>query len=419
MKKQLTKVLLVASIFIGVTMLTQTNAVHANSSPVYSEYSLQAKSNGSDGTARVTAKPGAGVDVSAITARIKALMAEIQKLRDQVKGNNGNHGDDHAASSTAPHGPKDPKICKNIPYGHFGRGMKGDEVKAIQGFLNDEGDLDDDSVSGFFGQKTEQAIGAWQERHGVVAGGSVSTSGKGMFGEQTRQAMYRRCNGGQGGTDTTASSTATFTLTPATGKAPLTVAVSGVPADVLKKMTDCKFVERGWFGRSGNGLSVDWGDGKESPRKLNSAEDGATTTVGTSCTNQVSTHTYKHRGNFTATIRSWHPGPTDAPVTDWKGTANVVVSASDTRPLPADLATTTKVAGKVKTALARKLDVFTGNITVVRVEAKTWSNGCLELSSLGPVCTQALVPGYKITLTKGTVTYIAHTNKDGSVIGFE
>ncbi len=418
MKKQVTGALLVLSIFIGITALTRTNTVHAeNSAYISSQSSGKHHAEGES----VTTTAGAGVDVSAITARIKALMAEIQKLRDQVKGNNGTHENEHTASSTNPHGPRVPKICKNIPYGHYGRGMSGEGVKGIQSFLNDEGDLDDDSVSGFFGQKTEKAMGAWQERHGVVAGGSAYTSGKGMFGEQTRQAMSRRCNDGQNTTGTHASSTATFTLTPSAGKAPLTVAVSGVPTDVLKKMTDCKYAERSWFGRSGNGLTVDWGDGKESPRKLTQVEDGATTTVGTSCNDQVSKHTYKKRGTFTATIRSWHPGPTDAPVTDWQGTATVVVSASSTRPepVPVDLATTTKVAQKAKVALAKKLDVFTGNITVVRVEAKTWSNGCLELSSLGQVCTQALVPGYKITLTKGTTTYIAHTNRDGSVIGFE
>jgi len=55
-------------------------------------------------------------------------------------------------------------------------------------------------------------------------------------------------------------------------------------------------------------------------------------------------------------------------------------------------------------------------ITLVSTEAVTWPDGCLGVQSLGVVCTQALVEGFKIILEADGDQYEFHTNQDGSLI---
>ncbi|MDB5238210.1 MAG: protein of unknown function with transrane region [Candidatus Kaiserbacteria bacterium] len=77
----------------------------------------------------------------------------------------------------------------------------------------------------------------------------------------------------------------------------------------------------GWQGWSGNGIRVDWGDGTSAPLTPYSS-----TNAGTSCTAEKS-HLYTKAGTYTITASLWHPGPTDAPITDWQGTATVLIHA--------------------------------------------------------------------------------------------
>jgi WD40-like Beta Propeller Repeat len=53
-------------------------------------------------------------------------------------------------------------------------------------------------------------------------------------------------------------------------------------------------------------------------------------------------------------------------------------------------------------------------IQVVSTEAVQWENGCLGIVIPGVMCTQAIVPGFKITLSALGTTYEYHTNQDGS-----
>jgi len=47
---------------------------------------------------------------------------------------------------------------------------------------------------------------------------------------------------------------------------------------------------------------------------------------------------------------------------------------------------------------------------------KTWSNGCLDLAEPGEMCTEALVPGYEVTVKAEGKEFTYHTNADGSVM---
>jgi len=48
-------------------------------------------------------------------------------------------------------------------------------------------------------------------------------------------------------------------------------------------------------------------------------------------------------------------------------------------------------------------------------EQKTWSDGCLGVQKPGEFCTQALVPGWRITLSQENQTWVYHTSTDGRI----
>lgn len=110
-----------------------------------------------------------------------------------------------------------------------------------------------------------------------------------------------------------------LSILPGCGEAPLTVTIA-VPPNEEKKIDACTY-SRGWNGPGGNGLSVDWGDGRFEPQ--DSFAEGL---IGTSCSPTQRTHTYRARGRFRVRVTSWHPGPTDAAEIDWEDTAIIDVT---------------------------------------------------------------------------------------------
>ena len=51
----------------------------------------------------------------------------------------------------------------------------------------------------------------------------------------------------------------------------------------------------------------------------------------------------------------------------------------------------------------------------ITAERKTWSDGCLGVHKPGQACTQALVPGWRITLSNDSQTWVYHTSTDGRI----
>jgi len=68
------------------------------------------------------------------------------------------------------------------------------------------------------------------------------------------------------------------------------------------------------------------------------------------------------------------------------------------------------------TALSGTLNLPPGQITVVSAEAVEWPDGCLGVQKPGVMCTQAIVPGYKIILEANGEQYEFHTDEDGSAV---
>ena len=341
------------------------------------------------------------MSIEALRNRIEALTQSISDLKKKLEDLKSGSAATSTPGTKGPH--KD--VCDRIATtGSFNRGMYGDGIRSIQEFLIEEGHLPKDSGTGYFGDATQRGLKEWQTKHGVLAAGSV---GLGSFGVLTRTAMMKRC--GDIGT-TTPELSKQFRLSPQEGKAPLTVEVAMVPKEVLTKMNEC-VTTVGRMGSSGNGLTVDWGDGTISP-VANASSSGQ------SCKNEVKKHTYATPGTYTVSVRSWHPGPTDAPVTDWEGTARVTVKATSTSP-EKPVSKFIRAAQMARAALADKLDVKTKKVAVTKVVAQDWSDGCLGLGGAAESCLAAITPGYRVTLMSSSTTYYARTDTRGTVVRFE
>ncbi|MBW4430334.1 MAG: hypothetical protein KME28_00805 [Pelatocladus maniniholoensis HA4357-MV3] len=63
--------------------------------------------------------------------------------------------------------------------------------------------------------------------------------------------------------------------------------------------------------------------------------------------------------------------------------------------------------------LSQNQGIPSKNLDVVEYRAKTWRNGCLELVNPGELCTQALVPGWQVTVTNSKQNWVYHTNSNG------
>ena len=68
------------------------------------------------------------------------------------------------------------------------------------------------------------------------------------------------------------------------------------------------------------------------------------------------------------------------------------------------------------TALSGTLNLLPGQITMISTEAVEWPDGCLGIQKMGMMCTQAIVPGYKILLQVDGTLYELHTNQTGSQV---
>ncbi|MEA5582456.1 hypothetical protein VB620_14040 [Nodularia harveyana UHCC-0300] len=55
-------------------------------------------------------------------------------------------------------------------------------------------------------------------------------------------------------------------------------------------------------------------------------------------------------------------------------------------------------------------------LTIVEYSQETWNDGCLELAQPDEVCTQALVPGWRVVVSNGEKTWVYHTNSNGRLI---
>ncbi|QLE41251.1 hypothetical protein FD723_12935 [Nostoc sp. C052] len=71
------------------------------------------------------------------------------------------------------------------------------------------------------------------------------------------------------------------------------------------------------------------------------------------------------------------------------------------------------VANAVLRDLARRQGISTRELQIIDYNQQTWRNGCLELPQPDEICTQALIPGWRIVVSNGKQNWIYHTNNNG------
>ncbi|MEH2317925.1 hypothetical protein [Nostoc sp.] len=74
------------------------------------------------------------------------------------------------------------------------------------------------------------------------------------------------------------------------------------------------------------------------------------------------------------------------------------------------------VAKAVLRDLARRQGILTKELKIIDYNQQTWRNGCLELPQGDELCTQALVPGWRIVVSNGKQNWVYHTNQTGSAV---
>ena len=71
------------------------------------------------------------------------------------------------------------------------------------------------------------------------------------------------------------------------------------------------------------------------------------------------------------------------------------------------------VANAVLQDLARRQGILTRQLQIIDYDQQKWRNGCLELPQPDELCTEALVPGWRIVVSNGKENWIYHTNNNG------
>ena len=71
------------------------------------------------------------------------------------------------------------------------------------------------------------------------------------------------------------------------------------------------------------------------------------------------------------------------------------------------------VANAVLQDLGRRQGILTRQVQIIDYNQQTWRNGCLELPQPDELCTQALVPGWRLVVSNDKQNWTYHTNSNG------
>lgn len=71
------------------------------------------------------------------------------------------------------------------------------------------------------------------------------------------------------------------------------------------------------------------------------------------------------------------------------------------------------VANAVIKDVSKRENIAENKLRIVGYNEQTWRNGCLEVIRPGEGCTQALIPGYRVTISDGNQRWTYHTNNNG------
>lgn len=201
------------------------------------------------------------LSVSAVS--IADLQAQVQTLLGQIAGLQGSVT--VAQPQTASTNQQTYRVC-SVSMRNLARGSQGDDVRALQEFLQGNGYFSA-TATGYFGPMTASAVAHWQSSQGVSAAGA--------FGPMSRERMRVWC-----GNQVDVPSMP-FSATPSQGAAPLTTSFSTMLSG---------FRMRSIY------YTIDFGDGaSERAADCYAPADGCLSPG-------QNTHTYTQSGSYTATL---------------------------------------------------------------------------------------------------------------------
>lgn len=88
-------------------------------------------------------------------------------------------------------------------------------------------------------------------------------------------------------------------------------------------------------------------------------------------------------------------------------------------PLPARLQLPAVVVDVVKQTASREFGVLVARLQIVRTTEQQWPDGCLGLGGANELCTQAIVPGYRVEVSDGVQTWFYRTDARGQIVRLE
>ena len=127
--------------------------------------------------------------LSVLQQQLQSLLAEIAQL--QQTATTSAPAVTTPASSSAPASSN--IICPTLVR-TLALGSSGTDVANLQGFLAQNPLIyPEQSVTGYFGMYTQDAVERWQTAYGVISSGTPESSGYGVVGPHTRAAMLASC----------------------------------------------------------------------------------------------------------------------------------------------------------------------------------------------------------------------------------
>ncbi|MBL4644449.1 MAG: peptidoglycan-binding protein, partial [Candidatus Pacebacteria bacterium] len=258
------------------------------------------------------------------------------------------------------------------------RGSENADVEELQRFLTKTGDYTYGETTGYYGSVTEAAVKSWQAKTGLVSSGTAATTGYGVVGPKTRNAMRAQCGGAAGNIAVERD----LVITPKIGQLPLQVT-----ATFSLNSSSC------------SSFSLDWGDGT----KPLSFDAGNTTTCTKDIAHKRATHTYNVPGTHRVTFRAGR-GPLSL--------AGVVtqmnVSVGDTAPVGFSLSPTsgsaplaTSITFPVVGSTCTSYEADWGDGTVDRHEASGFNTCSQDSGTQSLTHTYATAGSYTVKFKTG------------------
>ena len=144
---------------------------------------------------------GAYAQTTDISVLVAQLQAQITALQIQVQALQAGQPSATPVPASLPTlfpTPVSSVVCPNITRSLY-LGISGSDVSDLQQFLRSLGYFTYPTNTGYFGPATEQAVQDFQKAEGIVSSGDSETTGFGVVGKQTREAIAKVCSGGGGG----------------------------------------------------------------------------------------------------------------------------------------------------------------------------------------------------------------------------